>query len=272
MADYVLSGSTPDAFVLLEVKSRWGYDQGRTATIKDSYAPEWTAGTVFCEKKEAKMLFPTPTFCHDFMVSLACFALSFIQTYPPSSFLFLPSLLFPLLPSPSSLDGAKATHDLLVEDLATASLEITVRDENRLGKDTVIGKASIPPSLLPALHENWTGWLPLKEEGKEKERGHIELSVQVLPAVGEGEGIELSESAAAGATTLAANGVGGDDDEEDDEVGREEGQEGGKQEMRWTNACLIEFILPPFFSTLSRVCRRPRARRPTSTGTRWLRR
>lgn len=42
MADYALSGSTPDAFVLLEVKSTWGYDQGRTPTIMDSYAPEWT--------------------------------------------------------------------------------------------------------------------------------------------------------------------------------------------------------------------------------------
>lgn len=42
MADYVMSGSTPDAFVLLEVKSKFGYDQGRTPTVMDSYAPEWT--------------------------------------------------------------------------------------------------------------------------------------------------------------------------------------------------------------------------------------
>lgn len=47
MADYVLSGSAPDAFVLLEVKSKWGYDQGRTATVMDSYAPEWTGKKSF---------------------------------------------------------------------------------------------------------------------------------------------------------------------------------------------------------------------------------
>ena len=47
MADYALSGSTPDAFVLLEVKSRYGYDQRRTPTIMDSYAPEWTGKSSF---------------------------------------------------------------------------------------------------------------------------------------------------------------------------------------------------------------------------------
>jgi hypothetical protein len=42
LADYILSGSMPDAYALLEVKSKWGYDQGRTITIPDSNAPEWT--------------------------------------------------------------------------------------------------------------------------------------------------------------------------------------------------------------------------------------
>ena len=223
MVDYVLSGSTPDAFVLLEVKSRWGYDQGRTAPIMDSYAPEWTAGIVsYKNKKKQKHFFPHPIFFYFMVTVIKLFSpsLSFRRTHlpPPSS--SPPPSSIPLLPSPPPPEEAKATHDLLVEDLATANLEITVCDENRLGKDTVIGKASLPPSLLPALHESWTGWLPLKEEGKEGGRGHIELLVQVLPAVGEGEGIELNESAAAGSTNTAANGVGGDDDDDDDEVGR----------------------------------------------------
>ena len=142
----------------------------------------------------------------------------------------------PLFP-PLVRDKATATHDLLVEDLATATLEITVRDENRLGKDILIGNASLPLSLLPALHQSWTGWLPLTVEGKEGGRGQIELLVQVLPAVGEGEGIELSESAAvasaaAAATAVAAKeaeaeaaAVDSDDDNDDDEVGREGGRE-----------------------------------------------
>lgn len=123
-----------------------------------------------------------------------------------------------------------------MEDLSTATLEITVRDENRLGKDTLIGNASLPPSTLPALNQSWTGWLPLKEEGKEGGRGHIEVVVQTLPAVGEGEGIELSESAAVVAATTAAKleekadqaAVDSDNDDDDDEVGGERGREGGR--------------------------------------------
>ena len=124
-----------------------------------------------------------------------------------------------------------------MEDLSTATLEITVRDENRLGKDTLIGRASLPPSALPALNQSWTGWLPLKEEGKEGGRGHIEVVVQVLPAVGEGEGIELSESAAVVSATAAAKAeeeaekaaVDSDDDDDDDEVGGDGGREGGRE-------------------------------------------
>ncbi|TFJ87455.1 hypothetical protein NSK_000808 [Nannochloropsis salina CCMP1776] len=160
LADYILSGSMPDAYALLEVKSKWGYDQGRTITIPDSNAPEWT-------------------------------------------------------------DPATATSELLVEDLSTATLEVSLRDENRLGKDSVLGQASIPPPEIPAMHSSWTGWLPLKQAEDKLEKGKVELRVETLPAVGAGEGIELSESSANLGTSIpSTNDNGLDSDEEDAEAPR----------------------------------------------------
>jgi len=123
--------------------------------------------------------------------------------------------LFPFFSS----EPATATSELLVEDLSTATLEVSLRDENRLGKDSVLGQASIPPPEIPAMHSSWTGWLPLKQAEDKLGKGKVELRVETLPAVGAGEGIELRESSANLGTSIpSTNDNGLDSDEEDAEV------------------------------------------------------
>ena len=146
-ADYVVGGSTPDTYVLCEIKCKHGYDQGRTPTVMDSYAPEWK-------------------------------------------------------------DTAAATFDLLVEDLATAELELLVKDENRLGKDTSVGKAVLP--LSQVTEKTWTGWLPIQADKGDRQVGSIEIAVLLLPADQE----ELSQSETAAVKADAED----KSDDEDHEV------------------------------------------------------